>query len=71
MKEALIDEIRQISIHNIKNKCIKLQKIADETNRKALFASQFEERIAQGGSVEATPYRMKKGCFRRVARTVN
>jgi hypothetical protein len=36
MKEELFDEIRHISI----------QKIADEANRKALFTSLFEARIA-------------------------
>jgi hypothetical protein len=46
MKEALFDEIRHISIHKIKNGRVNLQKIADEANRKALFTSQFEERIA-------------------------
>ncbi len=46
-----------------------LPTIADQANRKTLFTSQFEERIASGGFVEATPHRMKKGFFRRGART--
>jgi hypothetical protein len=45
-KEELFGEIRRISFQKIKNGHINLQKIDDEANRKALFTSQFEGRIA-------------------------